>query len=284
MASIFATMPYSPVWIIASKEIKDGLRNRWVSFITLIFMALSLSVTFAGSAVSGALVLPELPVLISSLSTIAVFIIPLTAILISYDSFVGEEESGTLLLLLSYPLTRKQIIAGKLLGHSIMMAFTSLLGFGITALLLLILGKDYPVGITVCVFSQFILSSILLAMTFILIGYVVSLRSTEKARAIGLLLFVWFLFVLIYDLVLLALLVADLSFMTPELINVLIAFNPTDIYRAINLVAVGAEDLQGTLSLIAQSGLGLSVLYGLLIVWIIGLSILALSVFKCKKL
>ncbi|MGS0727633.1 ABC transporter permease, partial [Shewanella sp. 0m-11] len=99
----------SPVCVIAKKEIQDSLRNRWVLFISLIFLILSLSVTFAGSAVAGHLALPQLDALISSLSTISVFIIPLAAMLVSYDAFVGEDESGTLLLLLSYPITRLQI-------------------------------------------------------------------------------------------------------------------------------------------------------------------------------
>ena len=43
----------SPVWVIASKELRDSLRNRWILFMGGIFMMLSLSVTFAGSAVTG---------------------------------------------------------------------------------------------------------------------------------------------------------------------------------------------------------------------------------------
>ena len=144
----------SPVWVIASKELRDSLRNRWILFMGCIFMMLSLSVTFAGSAVTGELALPPLANLMSSLSTTAVFIIPLAAILLSYDSFVGEQEAGTLLLLLSYPVSRSQILMGKLLGHCLVMFITTSCAFGLTAILLIMLGEQYATDEVVSVFMQ----------------------------------------------------------------------------------------------------------------------------------
>jgi Cu-processing system permease protein len=270
---------HSPVLIIAAKEIKDSFRNRWISFISLIFIILSFSVTFAGSAITGTLTFPELNNLITSLSTIAVFIIPLAAILLSYDAFVGEDESGTLLLLLSYPLTRSQIILGKLIGHGSVMLLSSLIAFGGTGVLLVILGDDYGAVDTMLVFAQFIFSSFLLALTFILIGYLVSIRATEKARAVGSLLFVWFLFVLLYDLLLLAVLVADLSFMNQTVINLLIALNPTDLYRAVNIMVIGTH---GGLSLFNDTSWALEGLYCSMIVWIWVLMALANYLFRRK--
>lgn len=273
---------YSPVMVIAQKEIKDSLRNRWVIFISLIFLILSLSVTFAGSAVAGHLSLPEIATLMSSLSTVAVFIIPLAAMLVSYDAFVGEDESGTLLLLMSYPISRQQILMGKLLGHSLIMAVTSCFAFGLTAVLLLVFGEAYEVQVIVSQFAQFIFSSILLAITFILFGYIVSLKSTEKAKAVGSILFVWFLFVLIYDLILLTILVADLSFVNQYIINFLIALNPTDLYRAINLI--GSDGASANLGMLASSTWGVLALYGVMLLWISGLLFIAAQIFKNRAL
>ncbi|ABV35115.1 copper ABC transporter, permease protein [Shewanella sediminis HAW-EB3] len=273
---------HSSVLVIAKKEIRDSLRNRWVTFISLIFLLLSLSVTFAGSAVVGQLALPKLDALISSLSTISVFIIPLAAMLVSYDAFIGEDESGTLLLLLSYPLSRFQILSGKLIGHSVIMSFTISFAFGLTAVLLLIFGDNYDVAATVGQFSQFILTSILLAITFILLGYIVSLKATEKAKAVATVLFVWFLFVLIYDLLLLTLLVADISFFNQYIINVLIALNPTDLYRAINLI--GTDASKGSLATLSASGWGKIALYLVMGLWVSGLMLVANFVFKRRQL
>ncbi|GIU16244.1 ABC copper transporter permease NosY [Shewanella sp. MBTL60-112-B2] len=249
-----------------------------------IFLLLSLSVSFAGSAVTGSLYLPELDSLMSSLSTISVFIIPLAAILLCYDAFVGEEEAGTLLLLLSYPLTRSQIIFGKLLGHISVMLVATGCAFGLTAGLLLLVGEQYHSGELVAAFAQFVLSSNLLALTFILLSYIVSLKCTEKAKAIGCLLLLWFLLVLIYDLLLLTLLVSDFSFANQFLINVLIALSPTDLYRAINLVAIEGEGASGSLAMIATTDWGLSGMYGLFMLWIGSLTLICHRIFKGKPL
>nr|WP_237162509.1 ABC transporter permease subunit [Shewanella halifaxensis] len=272
----------SPVCVIAKKEIQDSLRNRWVLFISLIFLILSLSVTFAGSAVAGHLSLPELNALISSLSTISVFIIPLAAMLASYDAFVGEDESGTLLLLLSYPISRTQILMGKLVGHSLIMSATITFAFGVTLVLLLLLGDNYQPQLLLVQFGQFIFSSILLAIAFILLGYIVSLKSSEKAKAVASVLLVWFMFVLIYDLLLLTILVADLSFFNQYIINALIALNPTDLYRAINLI--GMETGNGSLALFASSAWGLSALYGIMLLWLVILVVITGQMFKRRSL
>ncbi|WP_028767719.1 ABC transporter permease [Shewanella fidelis] len=275
-------MLMSPVCVIAKKEIQDSLRNRWVLFISLIFLILSLSVTFAGSAVAGHLSLPELNALISSLSTISVFIIPLAAMLASYDAFVGEDESGTLLLLLSYPISRTQILMGKLVGHSLIMSATISFAFGVTLVLLLLLGDNYQPQLLLVQFGQFIFSSILLAIAFILLGYIVSLKSSEKAKAVASVLLVWFMFVLIYDLLLLTILVADLSFFNQYIINALIALNPTDLYRAINLI--GMETGNGSLALFASSAWGLSALYGIMLLWLVILVVITGQMFKRRSL
>ena len=86
--------------IIAGKEIKEGLRNRWVLATTLLLAALSLSLTFLGSAPTGNVGAGALDVVVVSLSSLTIFLLPLIALLISHDAVVGEMERGTMILLL----------------------------------------------------------------------------------------------------------------------------------------------------------------------------------------
>ncbi len=88
------------ILIIASKEIKEGLRNRWVLATTLLLAALSLSLTFLGSAPTGNVGAGALDVVVVSLSSLTIFLLPLIALLISHDAVVGEMERGTMILLL----------------------------------------------------------------------------------------------------------------------------------------------------------------------------------------
>ena len=92
------------VWNIARKEFSDGLRNRWLLAITLLFAVLAVGIAWLGAAASGQLGFTSIPATIASLASLATFPqMPLIALLLAYDAIVGEEESGTLMLLLTYP-------------------------------------------------------------------------------------------------------------------------------------------------------------------------------------
>lgn len=130
--------------IIAAKEIQEGLRNRWVLATTLLLAALALSMTFLGSAPTGSSIgASRLDIVIVSLSSLTIFLIPLIALLISHDAIVGEMERGTMLLLLSYPLSRTQMVLGKFLGQLAILAFATLFGYGAAALALIATGRAW---------------------------------------------------------------------------------------------------------------------------------------------
>ena len=102
------------VLLIAGKEIQESLRNRWVLATTLLLAALALTLTLLGSAPTGSVGVRPLDVVIVSLSSLSVFLLPLIALLISHDAIVGEIERGTMLLLLSYPVGRWQVLLESL--------------------------------------------------------------------------------------------------------------------------------------------------------------------------
>src|SRR5215470_4201998 len=163
----------SNLWIIAGKEIRDGLRNRWIVATTLLLAALALTLTFLGSAPTGAVGASRLAVTVVSLSSLTIFLVPLIALLLAYDAVVGEFDRGTLLLLLSYPVARWQVVLGKFLGHLAILAFATAVGYGAAAGMLAIGGAEvYREGIVA--FAGMIGSSILLGAVFVALGYLVS--------------------------------------------------------------------------------------------------------------
>lgn len=282
---------FTAVLSIAQKEIKDNFRNRWFLFIGLMLTCLSLLITFAGSAVTGELIVADLPLLMASLSAMCVYILPLTAILLSYDSFIGEEESGTLLLLLSYPVTRLHILLGKLLGHLWVLSCTIGFAFSLTAITILTL-TAFSIQDVVVAFIHLILSSILLTLCFVLLGYIVSLLVVEKARAIAVLLFMWVMIVLVYDLVLLTFMVADLQGVSNTVFQVLILLNPSDLFRAImngvvipDILSQGDQVLQGgSTSKLSIAQMPIAGLYSGLLLWVSLLLIMGQQIFSRKCL
>ncbi len=243
---------------VAGKEFRDGLRNRWVLAITLVFALLALGLAYFGAAASGAVGFTGLATTIVSLASLAVFLIPLIALFLAYDSVVGEEEQGTLLLLLSYPLNRFQLLAGKFLGHGAILALSTLLGFG-TAGLVIAGFSDRTTGPELLwALGLFIVSASLLGWAFVALAYVLSVLVTEKAKAAGLALILWFLLVLVFDLALLGLLVATGGSIGQNVLPWLLLANPTDVFRLVNLTGFEvARSYTGLLSIGDQFSAGL---------------------------
>lgn len=253
--------------IVARKEIQEGLRNRWVLATTLLLAALALTLTFLGSAPTGNVDVPSLEVVTVSLSSLTIFLVPLIALLISHDAIVGEMERGTMLLLLSYPIGRWQVIGGKFIGHVAILAFATLLGYGAAAAALFATtaGIDDASWIA---FASMVLSSVLLGSVFIALGYLVSALVQERGTAGGIAVGIWLLFVLLYDMALLGLLVVDQGRLVGGgALNALLLANPTDVYRLLNLTSGDVSALSGMGSAVQQAALPAGALIAALIAW-----------------
>lgn len=258
------------IWNIARKELNDSFRNRWLLAISLVFAILALGIAWFGSAASGNVGYASTPATMASLSSLGIFLIPLIALLLAYDAIVGEEEGGTLLLLLTYPLSRGQLLLGKFLGHGLTLALATFLGFGSAGVAIAALVEQVTVLPLAVAMGRFILSSILLGWGFIALIYLASVRVSEKPVAAGLALGIWFFFVLVFDLMLLGSLVASEGKLSPDLLPWLLMLNPTDVYRLLNIVAFAeGSQLTGVLSLGSDLPVGSSGLWLALACWVL---------------
>lgn len=273
----------SSILHIAKKELNDGLRNRWLLFITVLFALMAIGISWFGAAASGHVGFTNLPATIASLASLATFIVPLIALLLAYDAIIGEEENGTLILLLTYPISKSDIILGKFLGHGVILSLATLVGFGSAAIAIATLVADVDSAFLLLSFTKFILSSVLLGLVFLAFAYVLSCYAKEKSTAIGLALGLWFLFVLVFDLVLLALLVMSEGAFNPDTLPWLLLLNPTDVYRLINLMGLdmGGNGV-GVMSLAADLPVSASVLWAVLGLWVALALLLANTLFMRK--
>jgi Cu-processing system permease protein len=256
--------------VIAGKELHEGLRNRWVLAATGLLAALALTLAFLGAAPTGTVKVSGLAVTIVSLSSLTIFLVPLIALLLSYDAIVGEVERGTMALLLAYPIARWQVVLGKFIGHLSILGFAIFVGYGVAALALQLAGNEDQEAWSA--FSIMVGSSILLGGVFLSIGYLISASVGHRGTAGGLAIGVWLFFVMLYDMALLGLLVADQGrTVTAEALSGLFLLNPADAYRLLNLTAsADVGGFAGVAGLGAKTGLGPGVLLGALIAWTIG--------------
>jgi len=195
------------LWTLALKEIKDGLRNRWIAAAILLLGTLALALSFLGSAPTGSVRASDLDIAVISLSSLSVYLIPLIALMLSFDALVGEFERGTMMLLLTYPVTRWQVIMGKFLGHLIILVIAIFAGYGGAILLMSIFTGGSTDGWEA--YMIMMMSSLLLGAVFIAMGYLVSVIVKERATAAGAAIGLWLGFVVLYDLILFGALLMD---------------------------------------------------------------------------
>lgn len=254
--------------IIAAKEIQEGLRNRWVLATTLLLAALALSLTFLGSAPTGNVGAGALDIVVVSLSSLTIFLLPLIALLISHDAIVGEMERGTMILLLSYPVGRYQIVLGKFCGHVLILAFATVIGYGVAAGALAISGAAV-LAASWYAFAWMIGTSIMLGAAFVAIGYLISSLARDRGTAAGASVGVWLIMVLVFDMALLGLLVVDQGkTVSASMLEQLLFLNPTDIYRLANLTGFNVSQFSGMAGLAGSAGVStLALLIGMAL-WI----------------
>lgn len=257
------------ILILARKEIREGMRNRWVLAATLLLAALALTLAFLGSAPAGTVGAGALDVVIVSLSSLTIFLVPLIALLISHDAVVGEMERGTMLLLLSYPVARWQVILGKFIGHVAILAFATFIGYGAAAAALAATGT-IPDAASWGAFLSMLSTSLMLGAAFVAIGYLASALVGERGTAAGIAIGVWLVFVIVYDMALLGLLVADQGqTVTSGVLDALLLLNPTDAYRLLNLGSGSVAAVSGMAGVADQAALKPGVLLTALAAWII---------------
>ena len=274
-----------PVAVLAWKEIQRGIRNRWVVATTLLMLALSLSIAFLGSAPTGTLGADPLSVTVVSLSSLTIFLIPLIALMLAYDAIIGEVENGTMLLLLTYPVARWQVVVGKFLGHTVILAVATVIGYG-AAGVAVGFTSDGTGPVAWVSLATMTVSSVVLGTVFLTLGYLVSVLVRERGTAAGLAVAVWLVFVLLFDMGLLGVLVADKgATLNAGTVSLVMMLNPADIYRMLNLTATpDIAALAGMASMTGKAVPTSAALVAALAAWVLLPLFLASAVFSRREI
>ncbi len=268
---------------LARQEFFEGVRNRWVVATILVLGLLALALSFLGSAPTGTIKASALQVTAVSLTSLTVYLLPLIALMLSYDSLVGEIERGTMQLLLTYPVARWQVVLGKFLGQVLILVLAVGVGYGGAGVVIwLVAGAGTGGGAYLGMMG----ASVLLGAVFVGIGMLVSGLVRERATAAGLAVAVWLLFVVLYDLAVLAVLVfGQGAHLGSVLFSVLLMVNPTDAFRLLSLTAsAGTRLVSGLVGLEGGAIPGPGLLLASLWLWIGAPLALTLWLFQRKEI
>lgn len=166
-------------WLsVARKDFEDAVRSKMVwgamgLFIGL--MSLLLTAFDAGDVVGGGAE--------GGIVYVAQWsqqFIPIIALVTAYMAILGERRSGSLRILLSYPFTRRDIVAGKLVGRSVVITVTLLVAFAVSGLITLLLFGSVPL-VKLTLLS---LVTVLFGLSFIGIAVGVSAGVSTRGQAL----------------------------------------------------------------------------------------------------
>ena len=272
------------LWVLAMKELRDGLRNRWVAAAIVLLGGLALALSLLGSAPTGSVKAGMLDISVISLASLSVYLIPLIALMLSFDALVGEFERGTMLLLLTYPVTRWQVILGKFFGHVLILFIAILFGYGGAMLIMLALTGGSLQGWQAYV--SMMTSSLALGAVFIALGYLLSVLVRERATAAGAAIGLWLVFVVLYDLMLFGVLLLDEGqVISQDLFAMLMLVSPTDTYRILNLsLFETVSQAAGLAAVASKAGISAMLLISVILLWIAAPLTATLLIFQRREL
>jgi Cu-processing system permease protein len=232
-------MDLRTIFTIAGQELRVNSRNKWTLGFAVVFAALALAISYFGMVTAGTIGFQGFTRTSASLLNLVLYLVPMVALTMSAVSFTGEKGASELLF--SQPVTRAEILTGKICGLFAAVAAATCFGFGLAGCVIAA-NAGAEGSMAFLVFAGF---ALLLALIFLVIGALVAAFRGSRARAFGHVLFAWFFFVLLYDL-----LVIGMTFVLNEhTANRFIFFslfgNPVDMARVGSLMALGDPSIFG---------------------------------------
>lgn len=238
---------------IARRELRDALRARWFALYTLAFLALGLGVSYLSAAATGASGLEGFGRTTAGLINLVLLVVPAMALTAGAGAVASDRERGMLAYVLSFPVARWELLAGKFLGLAAALLASLSAGFGLCAGLLAWKGGGAdPARVALLVALTYTL-----ALSMLALGLLISVRARRSSVAVGVAVFVWLLLVFITDL---GLMTAALAFHPPirSLFFAALA-NPLQVFKMWSLHAADASlDVLGPAGLYATDTFGAS--------------------------
>lgn len=232
-------MSLGDVGIIAAHELKINIRQRWTFTFAIVFGALALAISYFGLVTQAVVGFQGFVRTSASLLNLVLYLVPIVALSMATLSFTGEKSVGEILF--SQPVTRTAILTGKLAGLAAALGAATMFGFGVSGLF--IAAQAGMEG-----FSRYVVFlgfALLLETVFLSLGALIAIASGSRSRSFGYALFVWFFFVLFYDL-----LAMGITFLLKErtanqLLFASLFANPVDLTRVGSLLVLGDTEIFG---------------------------------------
>lgn len=227
------------IFDIARQELIINIRNRWTLIFAVVFGALVVSISYFGLRAEGFSGMQSFTRTSASILNLVLYLVPLVALMMGTLSFTGDK--GAMELLYSQPVLRSEVQLGKLLGLFWSMALSTLIGFTLAGAM--IVAANGIAGLAR--YALFVLLALVLSFVFLCLAVLVSTANQRKAKAFGVSLFLWFFFVLFYDL----LTIGGTLLLKGKAANMFLFLslfgNPVDMVRVASLITLDGVTIFG---------------------------------------
>ncbi len=231
--------------LVARQELLLAARARWTLVFAGVFAVLALGVSASGYILSGGYGFQDFDRTSASLVQLVVLVVPLAALLMGV--LAVSPERGTAELLFSQPISRRTILLGKLLGLLTALTAAQLVGFGLAGIVVFsTAGEEGGAGYFLLILASFLLTAVFLGIAALVSSAAVGRR---RARALALALVVWFVAVILLDLVALGAASLLPSTAASRLLIVSVIANPADAVRTGALLGIEGTAAFGSASL-----------------------------------
>jgi Cu-processing system permease protein len=235
----------SPLLLVARQELLLAARARSTQIFAVVFAVLALGVAGSGYVLTGGVGVQDFARTAASLVQLVLLVVPLMALLLGVVTLSGDR--GSMELLFAQPLSRSDILLGKLLGLLAALVGAEAIGFGAAGAL--IYWKTDEVGLG----SYLLLLVGAAVLTAIFLGVAAAIATgapgRRRTRVLALAVVTWFVAVVFLDLLALGLCTVLPSGTASRVLIVSVLLNPASALRTAELLLLEGTAAFGAASL-----------------------------------
>lgn len=223
--------------VITQKEIKLGFRNPWAYSFLALFSFFSLALLLIQSQMN----IQGYTHTTATMINLILYLLPLMTLLLGSFSVTAEKEEGGWQLLSTYSLSSAELLWGKFFGLAVVLLTIVGFGYGFSGLLGWFTGKGFSTSAFTFLFSF----SVLLILLFLSIALWIGAVSSNRWQALTIGVGIWFLFILGWPTILIAMLGFVPYLWIKPLMEILTFLNPAEFVRIFMVMKIGGGSVFG---------------------------------------
>lgn len=223
---------------IARMECTASARLWWIRLLTVAYALMTVAMAYASGVIGETEPAEAFARLTVAVLPLALMLVPLAALLIGISGAAAEDATG---FLLSQPVSRLEYLFGRWLGQAAALSLSLVAGFGTGGAIVSIVSGASDIGN----FAVLIGACLLAALAFLSIATLIVTAASRRSAAMGIAAFVWFLAVIVYDAIMLAVALWATGTAGARVLFVSVFGNAVDLVRVLTLLLAGTPHVLG---------------------------------------